>query len=71
MELAEKSLHNYLFPDIIIERSNEELMNYFCEMVESIKFLHSNNIVHRDLKPENFLIKGDRILLSDFGLAKM
>ena len=40
-------------------------------MVEATMSLHSKKIVHRDLKPENILIKQNRILLADFGLAKM
>jgi len=47
-------------------------------MVEVIKILHSKNTAHRDLKPQNFLIITgdkdknirDKLLLSDFGLAK-
>ena len=39
-------------------------------MVEVVMFLHSKKVTHRDLKTENFLIKGNKILLADFGLAK-
>jgi serine/threonine protein kinase len=53
-------------------------MNYFCQMVEVVKLMHSKNCAHRDLKPVNFLIIHgnkeknirDKLLLADFGLAK-
>jgi serine/threonine protein kinase len=32
--------------------------------------LQSKNILHRDLKFENILIKGNKIKIADFGLAK-
>jgi serine/threonine protein kinase len=39
-------------------------------MVEVVRLLHSKKTVHRDIKPDNFLLKNNRILLADFGLAK-
>lgn len=34
------------------------------------KCIHSNSIVHCDIKPENFLVRDDRPILLDFGVAK-
>ena len=39
-------------------------------MVEVVYYLKSIKIAHRDLKPANFLLKGDKIILIDFGLSK-
>mmetsp|Transcript_17085 Transcript_17085/g.20113 ORF Transcript_17085/g.20113 Transcript_17085/m.20113 type:complete len:509 (+) Transcript_17085:122-1648(+) len=44
-----------------------------ANLVEGVRFLHSNGIVHRDIKPENILLSGESdvdIVITDFGLAK-
>ena len=48
--------------------SEEEIFNYFIQVVNAVYFLHENNLIHRDIKPENLLMNSDNILkLSDFG----
>lgn len=41
----------------------------FNRMILCIRELHINNTFHRDIKPQNFLIDGDNIVVSDFGLG--
>lgn len=42
----------------------------FMQLVQGLKFLHSQNIIHRDIKPENILIDNFGTLkFSDFGYA--
>ncbi|BBO57445.1 hypothetical protein CLAM6_27560 [Cobetia sp. AM6] len=41
----------------------------FMKMIDSLSQLHEKNIYHRDIKPQNFLMNGEEILVSDFGLG--
>ncbi|KAF4448731.1 heat shock protein 70 [Fusarium austroafricanum] len=38
-------------------------------LANAAQYLHSSRIRHRDIKPSNIIIKGDRPLIADFGIA--
>jgi tRNA A-37 threonylcarbamoyl transferase component Bud32 len=38
-------------------------------LLDALAVAHRSGIVHRDLKPSNVLLDGDRVVLTDFGLA--
>lgn len=40
-----------------------------AQVAEALVVMHSAGIVHRDLKPENILLDGDRVKVTDFGVA--
>ena len=49
-----------------------ELIDYIKQAADAIDYLNQrHDIQHRDIKPENLLLSEGRILVSDFGLAKL
>jgi serine/threonine protein kinase len=48
----------------------DSVIQWFSCLASSIEYLHRKSIKHQDIKPSNILIKGRRILLADFGIAK-
>jgi serine/threonine protein kinase len=53
------------------DRMEEPMVRYILDqLLEGMRYLHSNGIVHRDIKPENLLInKKGRIIIADFSFA--
>lgn len=49
-----------------------EVVSYATQVADALGYAHRAGVIHRDVKPANMLIHADgRILLSDFGLAKV
>ncbi|HEY0988635.1 MAG TPA: protein kinase, partial [Kofleriaceae bacterium] len=46
------------------------LAELIAPVVAAMAGLHDRGVVHRDLKPENVLVRGDRAVVVDFGLAR-
>lgn len=57
----------------LLERSGplppERVAHIGRALLEALNTAHKAGIVHRDLKPSNVLLDGDRVVLTDFGLA--
>lgn len=50
---------------------NNKILEYFNQILEGVKFIHSKGCFHRDIKPENILFdeENDILVVSDFGIA--
>jgi ser/thr/tyr protein kinase RAD53 len=55
--------------------SREEARTCLRQILQALKYLHSEGITHRDIKPDNILVHSTDpelfIKLTDFGLAKL
>jgi NIMA (never in mitosis gene a)-related kinase len=54
-----------LFPE-------QEILNWFTQIVLAMKHVHDRKIIHRDIKSQNvFLTKSGMAKLGDFGVARV
>lgn len=49
----------------------EAAATLLLELARPLSYLHKQGLIHRDVKPENIYFAGDRVILGDFGLAKL
>lgn len=52
-------------------QNTTELLQHMSKMMEIVEHVHECGVIHRDIKPSNFMMKGDKIVLIDFGLASI
>ena len=53
----------------ILAGSEKDQEEAFLQMIDCIQELHSRSDFHRDIKPQNFLVDGNQLVVSDFGLT--
>ena len=49
---------------------NATIRTWFGCLVTGLQYLHEKSIRHKDIKPQNILVKGERVLFTDFGLSR-
>jgi serine/threonine protein kinase len=51
--------------------NDNEIKHILCQMLEALKYVHSQGLIHRDVKPSNFILDDQaNVKLLDFGIAK-
>ncbi len=66
MELTDGSLKD---ADPRGELPRERLLARTRSMIATLSWIHARGVVHRDVKPSNLLVRGDRVVFTDFGIA--
>lgn len=72
MEFCEGSLNEYLWNRRAVDI--DACYTIMSQILDGLRFLHTNGVIHRDLKPDNILLFSRNpmhVKISDFGLAKV
>jgi len=64
------SLHSYLKNNYPLPF--DKVLNFFCDILNALKYAHKKGVIHRDIKPSNIMIQNEQVArLTDFGLATL
>lgn len=69
-ELCECDLKKYLKDKNGTPLSQIDKMALTHQLLQGVEFMHRCGIVHNDMKPQNILMKGGKLLITDFGISK-
>jgi serine/threonine protein kinase len=62
---------DYLAMELVEGPAGVPDLKALLTVARAVAHAHENGVVHRDLKPGNVIVAGDRIVLTDFGLARV
>ena len=54
--------------------SERQVMTWFVQIVDGLRYIHANRVIHRDLKTSNIFLKGPppyTCLIGDFGISRI
>ncbi len=49
----------------------DEAVSIALDLASALSYAHSYGVIHRDIKPENILFSAGKVLLADFGIARV
>ncbi|XP_022170745.1 eukaryotic translation initiation factor 2-alpha kinase 3-like [Myzus persicae] len=68
MELCQKNSLRERLNNGTINRDIMYIFDIFCQIIQGVEYIHSQEFIHRDLKPSNILFSSDdQIKIGDFG----
>jgi serine/threonine protein kinase len=67
--IADMNLKEFLNISPFSNFHQSTLRTFFGCISSGVLYLHRNQIRHKDIKPENILVKGENVLITDFGTA--
>lgn len=67
--IANMNLREFLNMSPFPDPPRSSLRTFFGCISSAVLYLHRNQIRHKDIKPENILVKGENVLITDFGTA--
>jgi len=75
LQVADLDLQRYLdHADVATGPQKESLRSLMIRwpgcLIQAIDYLHEMRVKHKDLKPDNILVKGDQVIIADFGISK-
>lgn len=47
-----------------------EALEIAAQVADALAYAHARDVVHRDIKPENLLMRGNQVIVCDFGVGK-